>query len=227
MSDLLYEGYEILSSKPKINDMPSMEGSETLLVHLKNRISGFVAELYYTVYDDCDVIACRTVYKNCGTGRRILNRAYSFSFALPGGDYEALSLHGALAREAQIQRTPLQYGVISIDSKRASSSAAINPFMAVITENATEAYGNCFGFSLVYSSSFVLKAEISPDGTAVVSGGINDFDFKWKLDEGECLETPEVVIAFSSSGIGGMSREYHNAYREHLINKRFVKADRP
>ena len=24
-----------------------------------------------------------------------------------------------------------------------------------------------------------------------------------------------------------MSREYHNAYREHLINKRFVKADRP
>ena len=60
-----------------------------------------------------------------------------------------------------------------------SSSAAINPFMAVITENATEAYGNCFGFSLVYSSSFVLKAEISPDGTAVVSGGINDFDFKW------------------------------------------------
>lgn len=60
-----------------------------------------------------------------------------------------------------------------------------------------------------------------------VTGGINDFDFSWLLGENEEFETPEIVIAYSAYGIGGMSREFHNAYRNHLINRRFVNKERP
>ena len=93
MSNLLYEGYEILQEKPRISGMPSMEGKETLVVHLVDKISLFCADLYYTVYDDCDTIARRIVYKNLGRASVTLDRAYSFSFALPSVLYARRNAH--------------------------------------------------------------------------------------------------------------------------------------
>ena len=227
MTNLLYEGYEILQEKPRISGMPSMEGKETLIVHLVDKISLFCADLYYTVYDDCDTIARRIVYKNLGRTNVTLDRAYSFSFALPSVDYDVMSLHGSWARERKIQRVPLSRGVISIDSKRCTSSAILNPFVAVMDKEATETHGDVWGFSLVYSSSYVLKVQGTEQANTIVTGGINDFDFSWELPAGEVFETPEVVIAFSGEGLGGMSRAFHDAFRNHLINPRYVRHERP
>ncbi len=227
LTELLYIGYDILDEKPKINGMPSMSGGQTLVLHLYDKVKDFGADLYYTVYDDCDVIARRIVYKNHAANDVKLKRAYSFALPLVGNKYDAITLHGGWANERTPERAPLHYGVHSIDSKRATSSSSLNPFMAVVERDATETSGEAYGFSLVYSSSYVLKAEVAMTGDTVVLGGINDFDFEWTLGADESFETPEVVIAYSNEGIGGMSRAFHDAYRNHLINKRFVKKHRP
>ncbi len=227
LTELLYDSHEILPEKPEISGMPSMDGGETLVLHLKDRVNGFACDLYYTVYDDCSVIARRAVYKNASDGVIKLNRAYSFSMPIPEDKYEVLTLHGSWARERNIERIELHHGVVSIDSKRCTSSANMNPFMALLTKGATETEGQAYGVSLVYSSSYVLKAEGIHDGRIQLTGGINDFDFCWKLEAGEELETPEVVLAYSDEGIGGMSRAYHDAYRNHLMNKRFANVKRP
>ena len=146
---------------------------------------------------------------------------------LPGKDYDMLSLYGNWASERHPERVPLHFGVTSIDSKRATSSSTLNPFMAILGKETTETSGNAWGVSLIYSSSFVLKAEITSGGDAVLLGGINDFDFEWNLGKSEIFETPEVIIAYSNNGIGGMSRELHDAFRNHLINERYAKAPRP
>ncbi len=227
LTELLFDGYEILPQKPKINGMPSMTGGETLLLKLKDAVSGFAADLYYTVYDDCTVVARRIVYKNGGKKPIRLTRAFSYALSLPGQDYEVLSLYGAWAKERRIERIPMHHGVVSIDSKRTSSSATLNPFLGVLSTGATETTGEVYGVSLVYSSSFALKVEGNPDGSALVTGGVNDFDFLWTLAPGECFETPEAILAFSNEGLGGMSRAFHDALREHLINTTTVKAHRP
>ena len=227
LTELLYAGHEVLDEKPRISGMPSLDGGETLVLHLYDAVKSFGADLYYTVYDDAGVIARRIVYKNDSDSPVVLNRAYSFAIGLPGANYDALSLFGGWARERSPERIALHHGVVSIDSKRATSSATLNPFMAILGKGTTEDEGDAWGFNLVYSSSYVLKAEVACSGETVVLGGINDFDFSWKLDTGATFETPEVVIAYSNDGIGGMSRELHDAYREHLINKRYVKAARP
>ena len=227
LTELLYAGHEIVPEKPAMKGMPSLSGGETLILHLYDEIKHFGADLYYTVYDDAGVIARRIVYINDSDDKIILDRAYSFAMGLPGTAYDAITLWGGWARERSIERVPLHHGVHSIDSKRASSSAFLNPFMAIIGRGTNETSGDAWGFNLVYSSSYVLKAEITGTGETVVLGGINDFDFSWKLDTGETLETPEVVIAYSPDGIGGMSRELHDAYREHLIPKKHVKSPRP
>ena len=226
--ELSYVGYDILDCKPKISCMPSMDGGETLVVHLKDRYNGFGADLYYTVYDDASVIARRIVYKNESSEKIKLERAYSLAFSLPSSkEYDVISLYGAWAKERHIDRTPLPHGIISIDSKRTSSSAVLNPFIALVEKNTNETSGNAFGFSLIYSSSYALKAQKNIDGSTIVLGGVQDFDFGWVLEPGEEFETPEAVIAYSSDGLGGMSRAFHDAFRNHLINKHFVKSPRP
>ena len=227
LTTLLYAGHEILDAKPAISGMPSMRGGKTLVLHLYDDVKDFGADLYYTVYDDCDVIARRIVYINNSEETVKLDRAYSFAMSLPHGNYDMISLHGGWACERAPERVPLHYGVSSIDSKRATSSATLNPFMAVLGRETTETSGDAWGVSLVYSSSFVLKAELTSSGEALLLGGINDFDFEWNLGCGESFETPEVAIAYSNKGIGGMSRELHDAFREHLINEKYAKAPRP
>ena len=228
LTELLFDSYEILKTKPMPAGLPAMrDGGDTLIVHLYDETKAFAADLYYTVYPDCDVVARRIVYRNERDEKVTLRRAYSFAFTLPKNSYDAISLFGAWAKERQIDRTPLHHGVFSIDSKRTSSSATINPFLAIVERDTTETLGDAYGISLVYSSSFALKAECTPDGRTSVLGGINDFDFKWTLAPGESLETPEAILAYSWEGIGGMSRALHDAMRDHLINPKFVKKSRP
>ena len=227
VTELLYDSHEILALKPKISGMPSMSGDETLVLHLKDKVNGFACDLYYTVYDDCGVIARRAVYKNMGKSVVMLDRAYSFSLSLPRNDYDIISLYGVWAKERHVERTPQHHGVFSVDSKRTASSATLNPFIAVVEKETSEQMGNAYGVSLVYSSSYALKVEGTSEGRTLVTGGINDFDFRWKLDVGEELETPEVIIAYSDEGLGGMSRQLHDAMRSHLINPAYVRKSRP
>ena len=207
LTQLHYHSHEILDEKPRISGMPSLDGGKTLVLHLYDEVKSFGADLYYTVYDDCDVIARRIVYINNSDSEIAIERAYSFAFALPTADYDMISLFGGWACERQLERTPLHHGVSSVDSKRGSSSASLNPFVAIVGKDTNETSGNAYGFNLIYSSSYVLKAERAVGGEVIVSGGINDFDFEWKLGAGETFETPEAVIAYSADGIGGMSRE--------------------
>ncbi len=227
LSDLLYVGHDIVKSKPAISGMPSLSGGETLILHLADKYNGFAADLYYTVYEDSSVIARRIVYRNGGSTKATLRRAYSFTMGLDGQNYDAISLWGSWAHERFMQRTPIQQGAIVIDSKATTSSPVLNPLLILCEKGADENHGEVFGFNLVYSSSYVLKAQGDCSGHTLVTGGINDFDFYWTLQPGEQFETPEVVIAYSSTGLGGMSRAFHDAYREHLINPRYVKKHRP
>ena len=227
LCDLLYDSHEILKVKPAISGMPSLDGGETLVITLKDKISAFEAKLYYTVYDDASVIARRAVFINGANTPCMLRRAYSFSMGLDGQNYSIMTLEGSWACERTVEVIPMHHGVVSVDSKRCTSSSSLNPFMGIIPEGTTETFGKAYGINLVYSSSYVLKAEGTDLGDTLITGGINDFDFAWKLEAGERLETPEVVIAFSDEGIGGMSRAFHDAYREHIIAKDRVYSSRP
>jgi alpha-galactosidase len=222
-----YAGHDIVDEKPAISGMPSLRGGKTLILHLYDEVKGIGADLYYTVYDDSNVIARRAVYTNHSDRAVKLDRAYSFTLALPVGDYEALSLFGGWASERQVDRVQLHHGVTSVDSKRATSSASLNPFLAVMERGASETHGKVWGVNLIYSSSYVIKAEKATSGEVMISGGINDFGFEWTLGSGESFETPEAAIAYSASGLGEMSRALHDAYRNYLIDPARAKSARP
>lgn len=227
LTQLVYESHEILASKPALPGMPSLRGGETLALRLKDIHHDLRVDLFYTVYEDVSTIARHTEIVNLGQTPVSILRAYSFCLDLPRNDYELITLHGAWARECEIERIPMHHGTSFIDSKRGSSSATNNPFLAVVAPCTDEFHGEAYGFNLVYSGSHIFKAEASLSGASRVLGGINDFDFRWKLGAGETFVSPEVVMVYSAEGLNKMSQQFHDTYRSYLIPQKHVHAHRP
>ena len=227
VGDLKYIGYEILKEKPTFAGMPFARGGETLVVSLKDGRMGAVVKLYYTVYEDLPVITRRTEIYNDSTNSFSLDRAFSFCIDYPDKDWETITLPGAHLRERKIERTKLSHGTFAVDSSRGVSSSQMNPFLALVRKNTDENQGETYGFNLVYSGSFVMKANIDQNEELRVLGGVNDRDFSWEVKPNESFLSPEVVMVYSDNGLGDMSRSFHDFYREYLINERFVKKSRP
>ncbi|MBE6671212.1 MAG: alpha-galactosidase [Ruminococcaceae bacterium] len=224
-SDLVFEGYEILKEKPKLDGLPALRYGETLAITLRAKTAKVI--LYYTVYEDASVIARSMKIENTGNDNIRVNRAYSFSFSLPNRDWKATYLAGGAGAETHVKQTSLDRGIFTIDSKRGISSASMNPFMAIGLNETSENSGIAYGINIIYSGSHAISAERTPMGIVRVTGGLSDFDFSWKLEPGESFQSPETVLVFSDKGYSGMSREFHNIFRNALIPERFVKKSRP
>lgn len=231
-SDLRYAGYRIINGKTRLQGLPSTyilkeEEANTLEIDLIDSITGLVATLSYTAYVDFNVITRSVRFQNDGQTNLRLLRALSMCVDFYDSNFELLNLHGAWARERHIEKRPLTSGTHAIESRRGASSPQQNPFIALLGKGADEENGEVYGFSLVYSGNFIAQVEVDQYRTSRVTMGINYFDFSWLLEPGENFQTPEVVMVYSSSGLGDLSRTYHKLYRTRLCRGEFKERIRP
>ncbi len=232
ITDLVYESYEIVTGKPALKGLPSVytesdKEADTLLLTLKDALTGLRVILSYTVMKGYDVIIRSAHLKNEGQQKLKLLRALSMSMDFDHCDYDLITLSGSWIRERHEVRRALVNGTQSIESRRGASGHSENPFMALVSKDAGEESGVAYGFSLVYSGNFLASVEVDQYKTARVAMGINPFDFTWELEAGEDFVTPEVVMVYSGKGIGEMSRTYHRLYRNRLARGRYRNAERP
>lgn len=221
ITELQYQSHRILSGKPALEGLPAVytdneDEAQTLELELHDNYSGLTVIVSNTVFADYPALTRSVRFVNNGGNPITLQRALSSSVDFVDSDYELIYLSGAWGREAYVKRRRLEPGVTTIDSRRGASSHQFNPFVALARPQADEDQGDVYGFSLVYSGNFVAEAEVDSLHATRVSIGINDFDFSWLLEPGESFQTPEVVMVYSSSGLGGMSRTYHRLYRTRL-----------
>ena len=222
-SNLRYEGYELTSDAVPAG-LPHVRGGETLAVKLRDTLADVRVTLFYTVNDDSDVLV-RHAEIEAGEDL-VLERVFSFSLDLPAGDYDVLRLHGRHLAERIPCRTALGHGLCRIESSRGASSHQMNPFLAVMGRDASEDSGDVYGFGLIYSGSFALEAERCQTDVRV-QGGLNDLGFSWRLKKGEVFTAPQAMLAWSSSGMGGLSRVYADFFRTHILPPERVFSPRP
>ena len=225
--DFKYSSHIILNEKPEINNMPSLRGGETLVVVLSEKAYELRLFLYYTVYEDCGAIARRAVLENVGKKDVVIDKINSFGVDFLRSDFDKICLQGGWAKENGVERSELTHGIYEISSTRGSSSHQLNPFLALCDKNADEYTGTAYGFNLVYSGSFSIKAQVDQTGTTRVGGGVNEKGFAWKLRPETSFETPEAVLVYSGEGFGKMSRNFHDLYRSFIINPDYVFKKRP
>ncbi|TDW16538.1 alpha-galactosidase [Breznakia blatticola] len=232
ISAFVYESHNVLKGKPTLKGLPatyveSDDEAETLEITLKDPVTKLRVVLSYSIYENLPIITRSVRVHNEGTQKLHLQRLMSMSLDLPDMKYEMLQLSGAWCRERVPHFRPLTSGIQAIESNRGSSSHYQNPFLALKRENATEHYGEVIGFSFVYSGNFLAQVEVDTYDVARVSMGINPMTFDWVLEPNQSFQAPEVVIAYSQSGLNGMSQAFHTLYRTRLARGVWRDKERP
>lgn len=232
ITDLRYVDHKIIKGKPALEGLPATyvekeDEAETLEIIMEDSQIGLKVLLTYTVFEQFNVITRSVRFVNEGVHSLKLLSALSSSVDFRDADFDFLHLHGAHVKERHIARQPLRPGVQSVESTRGASSHQHNPFMALLRKDATEDRGDVYGFNFVYSGNFLAQAEVDQFRNTRVTMGINPFDFSWKLETGESFQTPEVVMVYSSEGLGGMSRTFHELYRTRLVRGTYRDKERP
>lgn len=230
MSRFKYVRHAIVGDVHQISGMPCIrKADQTLTITLKDDFSVTEIDLNYSVSENTNVLVRNAVIRNAGRERLDILKAFSFCLELPDtcGTYSAMRLAGSWAAERKPIVTPLAEGTLRIESARGYSSHNMNPFMAVLSDNCNEHGGECYGFNLLYSGSFVITADVSHNKSVRIQGGINDYLFGWALNGGEEFITPQAALCYSNEGLGEMSRAYHDFFREYIINPNYVNKRRP
>lgn len=231
-TSLEYKSYRIYPGKPELDGLPATFGREdectTLEITGEDPYNGIEYTLIYTAFEDVDAITRSVRVRNTGKYDNLkLTRILSASVDFEENDYDTMFLHGSWARERTIDREHLGYGKHYVSSKRGESSHQEHPFLGLLTGSTTEDSGEIYGFNFVYSGNFIAQAELSQFNSVRVMMGINPNDFAWNLRAGEEFQAPEVVMVYSSQGIGQMSRTFHDLYRNHLIRSPYKDRKRP
>ena len=183
---------------------------ETLTVSLVDATYDFRVDLVYIVEPAYDLIRRFVRLSNRGTVPVTLDTAASAAWPIPVlPAYRLTHVTGAWAREFQVARDPLPYGVTRLASRSGFTSPHANPWYAIDDGTATEDRGDVWFGALAWSGNWTIGVERTVFGNVRVTGGVNDEDFAWRLEPGETFVTPEFVGGHSAEGFGGMSRRLH------------------
>ncbi len=226
-----YHDHRIISSKNSILPLPEVRDprgeSETLEIVLFDSNAGVMLTLVYTIYPELPVIVRSARVLSHNEEPLDIKRLNSASIDLFSEDYEAYSLWGTWARERHIQKNQLSKGIFSIGSTRGASSADANPFIALASLHATEQSGTVYGMSLIYSGNFKAQAEVDHDGMTRMSIGLHPDNFSWSLSKDESFQTPEAVLVYSDTGLGGLSQGFHELAKEYIQSPTWKDTERP
>lgn len=228
---LTYVVHKIYPGKPSLDGLPSTFGTKeecsTLEIICEDPLLHLQVELIYTVFEKIDAITRSVRVTNKSEKPIYLTRVLSACLDMDNENYDIITLDGVWAKERMITRRQIVSGKQRVSSNRGVSSHQANPFIAVVDHNASQDFGKVYGMNFVYSGNFMAQAELTQFDMLRVTMGILPENFSWKLLEGEHFTAPEVVMVFSEKGIGGMTRSYHDLYRNNLIRGKYCHIQRP
>ena len=218
--DFTYQSYRIFKGRAPLDGLPAAradEGTQTLEITLYDKANRTRLKLYYTVFPAEDVISRYMKIENVGEHCVKIDKCMPLLLDLGRSDLDMISFYGSHCCEMNLQRTPLHHGTQSVYSKRGATSHQYNPFFALCDHNATEERGEVYGFNFVYSGSFLDEVDVDQLGRTRALVGLGSDCFAWRLQPGESFCSPEAILTYSATGIGGMTRNLHRFVRTHIL----------
>jgi len=232
ISEFIYVSHEITEGKPVFESGPSSrvekeDNAQTLKITLNDELKHLVLDLYYTLYPDRGLLVRRNILTNGGQEPVHILKLSSASLDFPTAEYNLVSFTGAWAKERQMKTRPLLPGITRLESRRGISSHDMNPFAMVTRGLASEEQGEVYGLALATSGNWLLESQIHWNGWLRLNMGLNDFDFRWRLEPGETFTSPECVMVYSGQGFSGLSLKYHRFVRDRVLRGNWKDKVRP
>jgi alpha-galactosidase len=201
-------------------------GLPVLIITLKEQVYPLEVDLSYRIIPACDLLERKAIVRNTGTNWVDLESVLSAAWHLPllsTGQYRLTHLSGRWNSETQLRRTTLSAGRQVLESRRGLTSHEANPFFAIDIQTsesagASEEHGQVWFGGLAWSGNWKISIEQQYDPLrAYVAGGVNDFDFRWRLAAGEEFSTPPFIAGYTSQGFGQASRNLHRYQLDYLL----------
>jgi alpha-galactosidase len=158
-----------------------------------------------------------------------IEQAAAATWNLPRGtDYRLRYLTGRWGAEDTVQEQAVQPGKTVLESRRGTTGAQNNPWFAIdkLSTAGAETGGVWFG-ALGWSGSWQITVEQDSTEQVRISGGLNSFDFGYRLQKGEHFKTPVFYGGYSNEGIGGASRLMHRFEMDSIVPRAPNEALRP
>ena len=237
-SDFTFDSYKIITLKereqclqdsglPHSYSEVETDSAECLQIVLQDVTNHLELQLFYTVFEECDVITRSARLINHSDASVTLERCLSAQLDLTE-DYSVIThFSGAWAREMHREQISLRSGKFVNASYTGTSSNRSNPFMILGHKNTCETFGSCIGCNLIYSGNHYEALEKDSYGKLRFVSGINPQSFSRELTPETHFDTPEAVLSYSSNGYGGLSRQLHSFIREHIVRGVWKRRPRP
>ena len=227
--DFIYSHSETIDhSETCMSALPHPHGEhETLRIVMRSDNSifdGLRLELYFSVFDS--VLVRRTVLVNDSDSTVAVTKLMS-SCADIRGDFVMSTFDGGWIRETHKHDAPVSYSRIVNESTNGFSSNRHNPGFILASNDASEDFGEVYGFNLIWSGNHYSSVQRSATGFTRVLQGISPEGLCVELTPGKSFETPDAVIAWSDRGCNGLSERMHDFINNCIIPEYWQYRERP
>ncbi|MBN1535367.1 MAG: alpha-galactosidase [Anaerolineales bacterium] len=189
-----------------------------LHVHLRDDHYPVQLTLHYRVHEAQDLIERWVSIHNLGGDPVMIERIFSALWHLPPGqDYFLSHLTGNWNDEMHLRRELLTYGSKILESRRLTTSHQHNSWFVIDHGNVDEDHGEVWFGVLAWSGNWKLTAEVTDYAATRLHQGLNDWDFAWRLNQGETFTTPSSLAGYTPDGFSSASQKLHDYAREHVL----------
>ncbi len=188
-------------------------------VRLKDEYYPLYVTLIYKAYQQENVLTVATLIENGEKKPIRLEGVASAYLSMQADSYWLTRFKGSWADEMKLVETPIEAGITTIDSKLGvrTTQQSSPSFILSFDQQANETMGEVILGSLAWSGNYKLSFEVNNAHTLQLLAGVNDFLSDYTLAPKEQFETPELVLAHSTQGVGEASRNLHRWVRRYNL----------
>lgn len=196
------------------------EGIVRTVVKMEDPKTHLAVSLYYDAYQDEDVIVSHSEITNGGRKPVVLESYASSAINVHASKYLLTHFYGSWAREMQVKRELLTYGIKSIRSiKGVRTTHTENPsfMLSLDASEFNENHGEVIAGALAWSGNYSIDFQIDETEMLSVVSGAGTPGADYELKPGKTFHTPDMVYTFSAEGAGKASRNLHSWARRHYL----------
>ena len=195
------------------------QSDQGLVLRLKDIERELYVELRYVIDSETGILGRSAVVENRTRTDVRIDQLAAAALTLPvETDYRLTYLTGRWAAEWTVQTRPVTPGSTVIESRRGDTGHQNNPWFAIDRAGISdEETGPVWFGALAWSGSWRITIDQDTLGKVRVVGGFNPFDFAYRLQPGQTLESPVFYAGYSGQGMGGASRLMHRFQRDKIL----------
>ncbi|MGF1698547.1 alpha-galactosidase [Vibrio lamellibrachiae] len=164
-----------------------------------------------------DVLQTRTQIVNLSDQPYELQRL-SNTLPLATHMMELMCFNGRWCKEFHTNRHLLDHGVFIQENRRGRTSHEHFPGLVIGAPGFSEEQGEVYGFHLAWSGNHRIRAEVTPEGGRYFQAEELLHSGEVTLTLGKSYQTPWLYATHSTSGLNGMSNQFHRFIRGSILN---------